>query len=161
MQPSNPCLACQFSAIIFQHPFRTRFQEQLNLWLTNDESETDAHELETTQLQAWFNQHLRDQDLNSLDQKLLQLRNQSIENSFHPLKRNTNQSQTKIIFENLTLLQQDIQKNCSPTNQAKINNNDCAKMHAASAQQGHVEEESTTHTFEYSQQSSTQKQQLH
>jgi len=102
----HPCLACQRAAIVFRNPFLQRFQQQLNRWLHNTSDDSSEEEIDIPS-------RLHTPKSDKLDQSMLQKRNNSIEQSFQEMKKKATPEQTKYVFENLALLQQNIQSNCA------------------------------------------------
>jgi len=98
-----PCLACRCAAIIFHNPFNNRFYQEMEKWLSYDESDI-SNEIAQSPKEA--------QTLNTIhsDDKLLKQHNQSFENAFQEMKHKATTDQTRIIFENLSILQQSIQR---------------------------------------------------
>jgi hypothetical protein len=93
-----PCLACWFAAIIFQNPYHLRFQKELEQWLA--ESDTNYESANYTKAHTPTIQS---------DHDLLQKRNQVTEHSFQEIKAKARLDQTRFIFENISLLQRNIQ----------------------------------------------------
>jgi len=103
----NPCLSCQFAAIVYQNSFQSQLDKQLELWLAqepSDSSESDANR-DTIQ-QAVV--HTSNQTFQT-DSELLRRRNQAIEDSFQEMRSRATPEQTRIVFENLSILQQSLQ----------------------------------------------------
>jgi len=114
------CLACQFTAIVFWNPFHLRFQWELEQWLL--ESDTESSNYEVTNFARAHTPHKIQSD-----QDMLQKRNQAIEQSFQEIKGKATPEQTRFIFENLSLIQRNIQgslgnlkRDCTSQEQSSI-----------------------------------------
>jgi hypothetical protein len=112
-QYNTPYIACRFSAIIYQHPFQTRFEKQVAFWTNatmSDSSETD----QLTGPQQYIRRtgyHNTTLD----DENWVQRRMQSLENNFKEMKARATPAQTKIVFQDLSLLQKNIRQAFMPT----------------------------------------------
>lgn len=104
----HPCLACQVATIVHRNPFQARYEAQIQLWLNQENSDSDSSssELETpsrpTPSKTFLSEH-----------EMLEQRNASIERSFSEIKSRTSPQESKYIFENLSILRNDIQNSCS------------------------------------------------
>jgi hypothetical protein len=102
----HPCLACQMATIVFCNPFSMRFQQQLEKWLHNSNSESSDGELEVPICQ-------QKSTVIQSEHEMLQRRNRTIEKSFQEIKKKATSEQTRYIFENLSILKHTIQSNCA------------------------------------------------
>jgi hypothetical protein len=78
-----PCLACQLATITYQNPWVNRYNKLLDLWLNVSETHS-----------------------NMSKQEMLVRRNQTFENSFSEMRARASRAETKIVFENLSQLQE-------------------------------------------------------
>ena len=108
---NTPCIACQLAGIVYCNPFQKRFNQQLDYWLNADDSSNDSayssptsHHPSTTVTSKTYSSSSHD---------LLRLRNLSIERSYQDIKSRGSIDQTKFVFENLSILQNDILSSCS------------------------------------------------
>jgi hypothetical protein len=101
---SLPCLAYRCAAIIFWNPFHSRFYREMETWLSYDDSDI-SNEIAQTPKEA--------QTLNTThsDDKLLKQCSQSFESAYQEMKHKATTDQTRIVFGNLSILQQSIQRN--------------------------------------------------
>jgi len=102
---SFPCLACQMKTIVYRDPFRNRFHRQLEYWLYNEDTDDTSISFSKTPVCP--------QTPNSSTQDMLHRRNLTIERSFREAKSRGSVEQTRFVFENLSMLQNDIQSQCS------------------------------------------------
>jgi hypothetical protein len=104
------CLSCQLATIVYRNPFQKRFNAQLEYWLSMDDTSNDTtsdprpHQLSQTKSPKTPQPSTQD---------MLRCRTLSIERSYQTIKSRGSTEQTRFIFENLSILQQDIQSNCS------------------------------------------------
>jgi hypothetical protein len=105
-----PCISCDLAAIVYKNSFQNRFIQQLDLWLAQEP--TDSSQCN----------HIRDtrhrvpllhtpKERHPTASQLLRWRNQSFEDSFQEIRSKATPQQTRIDFENLSVLQQSIQSN--------------------------------------------------
>ena len=106
-----PCLACQLATVVYRHPFNARYSKLVDCWTSDpDSDETD----ETSQSEQHNNQRptynnaIPDSHILDNDQMLLALRRQMIESSFHEIRAKAQHSQTRIVFENLARMQENL-----------------------------------------------------
>ncbi len=103
----SPCLACQLAAIVYRNPFQDRLNRQLQRWLTQDLSDNSK--------EAYGNNRINHTDARHptpmlhTDSDLLRCQNQTFQDSFQEIRSRATPEQTRIVFENLSMLQQDIQ----------------------------------------------------
>jgi hypothetical protein len=100
----NPCLTCQCAAMVYRNPFNLRYKRQLDIWLSpidTDESELSQMELPCT---------LTTKSLQTDNDMLIRC-TKNIEHSFQEINSKATPDQTRIIFESLSKLQNDIQNN--------------------------------------------------
>jgi len=91
-----PCLACQLATITYQNPWVNRYNKLLDLWLNvsetdNSDTMNDEQLLEIRRRQS---------------QEMLVQWNQTFENSFSEMRARASRAETKIVFENLSQLQE-------------------------------------------------------
>ena len=115
--PTVPCIACQLATIVFRNPFKKRLNEQLEYWLTSDDTSADST-IYPSPRDPSASDPLKNQSSTTQAQDLLRLRNLSIERSFQEIRRRGSAKQTTIVFENLSVLQNDIQYNYSNSKSA-------------------------------------------
>ncbi len=101
------CLACQFATIIYRNRFSDRYKKYLQIWLPPLETDTDVDSETYYKSTPCSAQHTQESH-----EELYRLRNQSLSDSFQEIKSRSSHQQTKYVFENLSLLQKNIQNNC-------------------------------------------------
>ena len=89
-------------------PFRQRFNKHLEYWLNSDDTDS-ASEVVSPQPSRPNSASIP--VLNNQD--MLLRRTRTIEKSYKEIKSRGSAEQTRYIFENLSILQNDIQSNCS------------------------------------------------
>jgi hypothetical protein len=109
----HPCLACQFASVVYQNPFAKRFQNQLRIWLhqngdsdKEDDDSTICSHQNTQPNNTNYPTHAEDQE-----QELYLKRSQNIEKIFQDLRKQHTRMDTKYVFEDLNLLQEDLHNN--------------------------------------------------
>jgi len=102
--PNHPCLSCQFATMIFRNPFHWRLHQNLQQLLEIEESDDNMSFLQTPiRVTSPVN--------NISERDMLQQRNQSFEQTYQEVRSRSTQTQSKYIFENLSILQRNIQNN--------------------------------------------------
>jgi len=90
--------------MIFKNPFHWRFHQSLQQLLEVEESYDNVSFLQTpVRVTSPVN--------NISERDMLQQRNQSIEQTYQEIKSKSTQAQSRYIFENLSILQRNIQNN--------------------------------------------------
>ena len=104
----NPCLACQLATIVYRCPFRQRFTKQLDYWLSNEDTDSarETASPPTPRMSCATTTPLSNHDM-------LLRRTRAIEQSYSDIKSRGSVEQTRYVFENLSLLRNDIHSNCS------------------------------------------------
>jgi len=103
-QPMSPIEKQQAWRMAMFHPFNLRYKRQLDIWLSpidTDESELSQMELPCT---------LTTKSLQTDNDMLIRC-TKNIEHSFQEINSKATPDQTRIIFESLSKLQNDIQNN--------------------------------------------------
>jgi hypothetical protein len=124
-QYNSPCIACRFAAIVYQQSFQTRFDKQVEFWLKDtlsDSSETDQQPCprQDTHRAAQTNS-------STADIVWMQRRLRTIENNFKEMKKLATPAQTRIIFRDLSVVQQTIRQSIN-----QINTGDSNKLYTQS-----------------------------
>ena len=105
------CLACQIATIIFRNPFQRRLQKFITDWLPNSD---DDHS-ESTDNNPPATLHCSSSPISpataKTQEELLRLRQLSIEKSFSGIKSKSSSQESKFIFEDLSMLQKNLQHN--------------------------------------------------
>ena len=99
------------ATIVYRGPFQQRFKKQLEYWLNSDDTDDtdDANDIvspQPSQLNSTTTPTINKQDM-------LSRRTRTIEKSYEAIKSRGSAEQRRFVFENLSILQQDIQSNCS------------------------------------------------
>jgi len=93
------------SDYIYKNPFHKHFQQELEDWLADTESENSLSDTRENTHLATTSQLVRI----LAEKQLMQKRRANIEISFREIKEKAPASQTRLIFQNLTTLQNSIQ----------------------------------------------------
>jgi hypothetical protein len=107
----SPCLACQLAAIVYRNPFQDRLNRQLQRWLTQDLSDNSKEANGNNRINHTDARHPT--PMLHTDSDLMRRRNQTFQDSFQEMRSRATPEQTRIVFENLSMLQQDIQSSWS------------------------------------------------
>jgi hypothetical protein len=100
-----PCLACQLATITYQNPWVNRYNKLLDLWL--NVSETDNSDTMNDEQLLEIRRHQSPGSHSNIsEQEMLVRRNQTFENSLSEMRARTSRAETKIVFENLSQLQE-------------------------------------------------------
>lgn len=110
-QSNSPCIACQLATIVYRNPFHKRLAKHLDFWLTTDDSSNDSINEPTSHRTICTSIASKTQNSSSPD--LLRLRHQSIERNYQEIKNRGIAEQTKYVFEDLSILQNDIRSQYS------------------------------------------------
>jgi hypothetical protein len=105
----HPCLACQLATLIFRNPFLARLETLSDNWL-NEVNSDDNSELSN----AVPSRPNTPRTLPS-DHELLDCRTRTIERSFQEIRSRGSPAQTSFVFEDLSMLKnniQNIRNNC-------------------------------------------------
>jgi len=103
----HPCLACQIATVIYRNPFHKRLEIQIQQWLSQENSDSDSC-VSTLQTPSPIQLPKTPQML-CTEQDLLQQRSASIERCFQEIRQKASPQERQFIFENLTILKNDIQ----------------------------------------------------
>jgi len=108
-----PCLSCQIASIIYRNPFQSRYQTLMHRWLSQDDSDADSITLQHPP----FSHPINANNIARIDdQDMLSQRNRTLVKSFQTIKARSSAAESRIVFQNLSMLQQDIQNRCMPKN---------------------------------------------
>ncbi len=107
-QRGLPCLACKLATIVYRNPFQNRLKRQMELWLHQEDSDTDSNDRINNELP---DNRLHDKQRTYTDEDLLILRNKMFQQSFDEICSRATPHQAKHIFENLSVLQHSIRQN--------------------------------------------------
>jgi hypothetical protein len=110
-----PCLACQLAAIVYYNPFQDRLNRQLQHWLTQELSDNSERANSTNKIHHTVGRHPT--PMLHTDSDLLRCQNQTFQDSFQEMRSRATPEQTRIVFKNLSMLQQDIQSSWSLSKQ--------------------------------------------
>ena len=105
------CLACQMATIIYRNPFQQRFQKFIADWLPNSDDDHSDSTANDPPMSLKSSASLLSPITPKSQEELLRLRQLSIEKSFLGIKAKSSCQESKFIFENLNLLQKDLQRN--------------------------------------------------
>jgi len=91
---------------VYRNPFHKRLAKHLDFWLTTDDSSNDSINEPTSHRTICTSIASKTQNSSSPD--LLRLRQQSFERSYQAIKNRGSIEQTKFLFEDLSILQNEI-----------------------------------------------------